>query len=247
VVPTNTDIATLYDGLYQLHFGKKAHRRDTARNRALFTKLEKSLDEKSLDAEVYITANMIRLKEWVKTARYGFQPNMLLGDKAVGRYNAYIRATNRRYSRATADAANHRTDLGKLRGNLFRSEKSVATLFVASAQVGEPCEWVAAAEKAETCLAWTLLQIGQAKGGEPYYAMLTKFGSAALAREKQIATFGAAAALAESYQPGLSHRVACHDGDFSWGAFAKLIGRLYPPAPDNAAPLNLGTHWGVKI
>lgn len=237
----DASLTELYDKLYQLHFGKRSYRKDSPRNRTLFAKLRDFLDEEGLDAEVFMTANMMRMKEWASRARYGFQPNMLLGDKAVGRYNAYVRATNRRLRRATADAVNYKTDLGKLRGSLFRAEKSVATLFVSSFMVGEPVTWNRAAKKAEVCDEWVLLQLGPRLGGHRYTELERKYGVAAVRREKSIAEFGAAVALADAHQAGLSSRIGCRDGDFTWPAFAALLARLFPVRERLLVP---AAHWG---
>jgi hypothetical protein len=232
----------IYDSLYQRHFGKKSPRRDNDKNRKSFTRLREFLDKNGLDAATFITANMVGMQKWVeRNPRVGFQPNHLSGNNAAGRYNAYVRASNRRLHRATADAFDYKTPLGRLRSELYRSEFRTARLFVASHLAGVSCSWDNAAKKAEVTSTWKAVQ----KIGASYWGLVNRFGKPTLDAEVKRMRISAAASLCEAYQSGLSTRVGF--SRFSWEALADLLKRLFPLPQGEAFPtshLSLGQHWG---
>ena len=220
-----TQLERLYDELHRQHFGKPSRRRRTHRNDVIFGRLLSFMLTEEVDPTTFISANMEMLRERCANSPYGFQPNMLSGEKARARYNIYIRRANRRYHRGRADAFASTTALGIFRLELAVSEGEVAGYYVHAGLSGDLVSWEEAIAASSPTQTWLDAQQGRSKYG-------TTFN---LDHERRLATLTAAVAVSESVETGLSTRIGFDD--WSWEAYRTLVCRLFPPV--EPAPVDL--------
>lgn len=233
-------IEDVYDQMYEQHFGRRSPRRRTPQNNALFSRVLALVLQEEVDLATWIAANMHGLKAFVRAnPRIGFQPNMLLGEKAKGRYNAFIRATSRRMHRAKADAVNHKTQLGKMRNELFSAEVEVASYYVAAVLQGQVISWESATALFDLPEDWRALQRG---AGARYEALVRQLGAQSIEREQRLVRLRAACAVARSYGNNVPDVVGFRE--FSWAAFARLMQRLAPVVPAAEVREGVDMHWG---
>jgi hypothetical protein len=212
-----TRLERLYDELYRAHFARPSRRKRSTRNDVVFGRLLSFMLTNDIDPTTFIAANMEMLRDHCAGSVYGFQPNMLSGEKARARYNIYLRRANRRYRRGRADAFASSTELGRFRLDLMVSETEVASYYVHSGLSGSPVTWDAAIAASAPHASWLALYAGQSKFDRVFD----------LECERELAVLAAAVAVAESVANGLSRRVGFED--WSWEAFRALVCRLYPP------------------
>jgi len=225
-------IERIYDELYARHFGKRSRRRTSTRNNTTFGRLLSYCLREEVDPATFITANMVGLKRG-GLPPCGFQPNMLAGEKAKGRYNAFVRSSRRRYRRTLHDVADSSSVLGKLRRELFHGERDVATLFVRSHLTSDPLTWAGSVRMTEPPVIW--LQF-QEQGGAGYVGFARQFGEERATQERKLAMLKAAVSVAESFETGLSTRVGC--SDFAWEDFAALVVSHFPPPARTSVDLS---------
>lgn len=226
-------IERIYDHEYLTHFGRRSRRKSTPKNDLIFSRLVYLCASEDIDPATYIGANMRAMRAFVEASPYGFQPNMLSGDRARGRYNAFVRHANRRYHRALSDVAHVDTALGKLRRDLVFGETEVGELFVRSAWAGRPIEWWQAIERADPSSVW--LDFESQRGGV-WTDWVGRVGAPRAQQEKQLARLRAAVAVANTFESDFADHVGVTD--FSWTALAEMVARTFP-AP-RREKLNLG-------
>lgn len=220
-----TQLERLYDELYRAHFGREPRRKRSHRNDVIFGRLLSFMLTQEVDPTTFIAANMEMLREHCAHSPYGFQPNMLSGEKARARYNIYLRRANRRYRRGRADAFGSTTELGLFRLDLTVSESEVAGYYVHAGLSGDLVSWEDAIRASSPSKAWLDAQEGRSKYG----------GTFDLAHERKLATLAAAVAVSESVATGLSTRIGFDD--WSWEAYRALVCRLFPPVEREPADL----------
>lgn len=221
------DLPRLYDELYRAQFGRRSRRKSTEKNARIFERVARMCGEEEIDPATFIAANMEMLADAEVLGRFGFQPNMLSGEKAKARYNIYLRRSNRRFRRGDLQGFKSATKLGELREHLWVSEYVVGEYFVRSAIVGEPVTWEAAIEHVRPYTEWEALRLARGPLSRRWATCLG--GDEAVARELDLAQLKAAVMVAESLQTGLSNRVSCTR--WSWEKFAALATRLFASEP----------------
>lgn len=211
-----TRLEVLYGELYRAHFGRAPRLRRSTRNDAIFGRLLAFLLKEEIDPTTFISANMEMLRESCERSTYGFQPNMLSGEKARARYNIYLRRANRRAKRGRADVFAGATVLGQFRVALAVSEAEVASYFVHSGLSGSPVTWERAIDASSPSQEWLDVR-----------ANVDRFhGAFDLAKERELATLTAAVAVSEEIATGLSTRIGYDT--WSWESYRTLVCRLYP-------------------
>jgi hypothetical protein len=224
-----TQLEKLYDALYLKHFGKRSRRKRSSRNDVLFGRLLTFFVMDDVDPETFISANMAMLHDSCVGSRYGFQPNMLSGERARARHNIFIRRANRRYKRGRSDVFDSSTDLGRFRTTLSESEADVARCFLTY-----DVSWSDAVSLAEPPDLWLAVRRGAHRCAYD------------LDQEKNLATLTAAVSVAEEFATGLSTRIGFDR--WSWEGFRVLVRRLYP-VPTSQPSLDLvgisGSAYGL--
>lgn len=213
-----TTLERIYDHQYREVFGRQPRRKRSARNDAIFGRLLSLCVSEDIDPATFIAANMHGMREFVASSTYGFQPNMLSGERARGRYNAFIRQANRRYGRGLGDVLVGRTEVGKLRRTLVFDETAVGDLFVRYRWIGTPVTWSHAADLACASSLW--LDFDRRRGAQ-YQDWLARLGEKALDKERKLSQLRAAVAVADGFRSGLSDLVGVND--FSWDALADFV------------------------
>lgn len=216
-------VERIYDHEFQQHFGKRSRRKSTPKNDLIFSKLVHLCASEGIDPATFISANMRAMRDFVASSPYGFQPNMLSGERARGRYNAFVRHANRRYKRGLGDVAHTDSELGRLRRALASDETSVGELFVRSAWAGSPISWGDAIEMADPGSTW--LDFHSQRGGV-FGVWEQRLGKPTLQREKRLAELRAAVSVANGFESDLADRIGV--ATFSWQALADLVVRTYP-------------------
>lgn len=220
------EIERIYDREYVLQFGRRSPRKDTPKNAQTFTRLVYLFASEGIDPATYIAANMRAMRPFLERSSFGFQPNMLSGERARGRYNAFLRHANRRYKRGLADVAQVDTDVASLRRALVDGETDVGDLFVRARWSGTPLTWEEAVQDAEPNDDWLALY---AEAGTTFRRWSAMLGAKGLARERRLAQLQAAVAVADSFESEFSTRVGVTE--FSWEALADLIARTFEWTP----------------
>lgn len=228
------DLATLYMRLARKylgrnHFNAKAERYlRKGRGRDYLLKLKVICDTEDLDIVTWIAANMERQKEWASTLKFGFQPNMLLGDRARGNYNAFIRKNARRARAGVEEFADEGSVMRKLQNRLVEDETAVAEDFVASYLLDGESDWEDSAERIETTEDWRKHN-----------------GSAKLWR---VVRLQAAVNVLSRYDPRYPDILGVVE--FSWLSVAKALEKLVPEQESRETPDTGGIpvlHWRGNV
>jgi hypothetical protein len=232
------DLDTLYSRLYCEQFGERCYRLISARMSKVMVKLDALLKEDKLDPATYIRANFYMLSKWVKErdGRTVF-PNMLLGYKAKGRYNAYIRKTNR-HQDTTHTALDYATQIGSLRRYLFQHELEHGRTLLAFARQGNTRS---SSQLTESCKKDHRILMAQMSNDK-------LFGREIISREQNLARLRASVSIAENQQHGLGNRIGFKP-PFRWDSYIALLVTLQEVTPRNTTPTqrNLGQHWGSVV
>lgn len=226
------DVATverIYDHAYEQQFGRRSYRKQTPKNDLIFGKLVYLFASEGIDPATYITANMRAMRSFVADSPYGFQPNMLSGVRARGRYNGFIRHANRRYRRGLGDVAHGETDLGRLRRELVFAETDVGGFFVRFAWIRKAISWDEAIEMADPSSTWLDFHSGS---GLTYQSWVSRLGVARVRQEIELMRLRAAVSVVNAFEIELADRIGV--SEFSWEALAALIVRTFdaPQRPE---------------
>ena len=223
----SASLERIYDHMFEMHFGRKSKRRRSSRNDVVFGRLLSLFLREGIDPATFIVANMVGLRDFALASPYGFQPNMLSGEKALGRYNAFIRRSNRRYRRGLGDVADSKTEMGRLRTLLALDETDVGDEFVRSRWLGEAIDWWEAVERVAPSDVWVSVQT---ECGSEYQRLCAGLTAETIARERTLASLKAAVSVVNGFAAGLADRIGVTE--FSWMALSDLIGRTFePPKP----------------
>lgn len=219
-----------YRRLYRDFFGRAPRHGQSVMHERGFDAVKALPDD--VDRETYIAGNMWAMRDFANASRFGFQPMMLSGERAMRRYHAYLGRLRRRYRCGKHTSNNTSNELGKVRRQLFEGEHAVAEWFVAGRVAGRVERWEDAVAYVSPSDVWTA-----AHGYGPkrtYHRLCTTVGTRRLAAECAYATLRAASAIAEQYQHRLADRIGVRG--FDWGAFADLIQTTVQPRAGGDAP-----------
>lgn len=238
---SSASVEDIYARVYREFFGRlPRHGASTVHKRA-FDYVREVTADGSVDVETYIAGNMWALQEFASKNRYGFQPMMLQGERAMRRYSAYLGRLARRYRHAKHSGHTTGTERGDMRRMLFESEHEVGEWYTASVVAGRAVTFEQAIEHVAPSDVWIALQ---SKGQSKAYARACLiFGSANVQAEKRLASLRAAEAVANSYESGLADRVGVQR--FDWHSFALLVKRLIAPVMVERATAPVD-HWVEK-
>lgn len=233
----------IYDHVYMQCFGCQSRRRSTHRNDLIFSRLLAYLLEEDVDPALWITANMQGLQRRLVGKRYGFQPNMLMGEKAKGRYNAYVRRTNRRTRRAAVESLAAQTELGRLRTVLVADETAVGEYFIAAGLSGGAVTWEASAAQFDVSPEWLALQ---AERGAGFALLARKLGHDSVSSEKRLVTLRAAFAVVSAYASALPAQIGIRT--FTWQGLLTVLQEVVvtTPVPFVLQRADLGQHWSGR-
>jgi hypothetical protein len=202
----------------------------------LMHRLADLLAEDGLDPTTYIRANFQMLEKWAtERDKRTIFPNMLLGYKAKGRYNAFLRKTNR-HQDTSHTALDYATQIGRLRRYLYQHELAHGRNLLAFARKGDArsSSQLTSSTPKEHKLLLTQMSSENA------------FGREVVRLEVALSKIRAAVSIAENQQFGLSTQIGFKP-PFRWSPLVTLLARLHQPEPRKTSPTgrNLGQHWGL--
>ena len=222
------DIAKLYMDLCHKHYGRRFNAKAVQYLRKgqgadYLIRMISLCESEGIDPGVWITANMVMQFNYAKKAKYGFQPWMLIGDRAKARYNIYVRKANRKRN-VSVDAFDHKTKAA-LREVLVLDESTVGLNYVAAYFTGESISWRKASEGVETSREW------QRKAGGK--------------RLWKLVELQAAIDVAAHFDPALPSMIGFTE--FSWSEFAIALARLFDtPSRQTSDVADVpGVLWGT--
>lgn len=218
-------IERIYDCEYERHFGRRSSRKRSPTNDVVFGRLFSLCVTEEVDASTFIAANMAALRPALQHGGYAFHPNMLSGEKARARYNAFIRKANRRFGRALGDTAESTSAMGVMRRTLLLDEQEVGDFFVRSAWTGTPISWDGAVEHTNPSGLWRDVEGRQ---GSEYRSLCMNIGQEGVVREKRLALLRAAVGVANGFREGLADQIGV--AEFSWPDLSAVICRTFPVA-----------------
>lgn len=241
------DPCALYDAMYAKHFGRKPHvpSKDKLKNVRTMQGVERFCAERNLDLPMFVSANMKALKPFLETKYVRgrllrFQPNMLLGEKALARYNEAVRVGS---AKGNATESSVRGVLDNMRQELLMGEQDVGEYFVASAVRGTSCTWHDAARAADPPELWWAFNDGvhatMPSQRNLWCKVAVSFDKTLLDALRGAYRLAAAGAVADTYATALADRIA-FNGEFSWQLLAELLADMYggrlPFAPTRQVP-----------
>jgi hypothetical protein len=223
------DVARLYMDLCRKHYGRRFPPKAEeylrkGRGADCLIKANAACAAEDLDIALWIEASMVGMFAYAKHSKWGFQPWMLVGDRARARYNIFIRKANRK-RHVSVGAFDHKTKAA-LRERLALDESMVGSNYVAAYIADEPMTWKQASDMAEVSSEW-----------------VKKLGGRDLWR---IIPLQAAVDVAASYDPRLPDLIGFTE--FSWQELAVALSRIIdtPSQPeldlDDIPGVLYGTH-----
>lgn len=237
----------LYSRLFEKYMGKRFQARSKLNVVRFMVAARVYCEEHKLDLALYVSAQMVSLRKWSTTTKFGFQPNMLMGNDALGRYNRFVRQLSRRFRHAAEDSMSSADKA--LREALFSDEFSIGAVMAAEAVNGKLVDIVAAVQSVVPSVAWRAVALGMKAGDAPgrklHLDLLRNHGKPWMESALSLARLEAACAVADRYAPALSDRIGIGQSGFSWGHFAKLIGVMY--AREEASKFTPRPEFGEKI
>lgn len=232
-------IEEIYDRLYREVFGKRSYRKDSLRNATTFGRVRSICLFEDADPAVWILANMLALRDSPVVRARGFQPNMLSGDNARGRYNAYVRRTHRRSRHALEDAELHRLDSGRLRAAVLLGEEELGSWIVRSAVMGERM----ARRDVYPHLDAPELWVSVRRQDVDARALQKRLGAKRYGLEVEIGTVSAMIAVVNSYRTGLAHQVGSRTQP-RWEDLGDLLATAFEDQREALPCGSLGKRWG---
>lgn len=226
--PREESIQQTYDRLHREILGTRSRRTLTARNEDAFAQVTSHLIAQGHDAATFIAGNMWAMKPWVeKNQDIGFQPVHLQGENAERRYFAYLGKQSRRFRQQRHTGQTSGTLLADIRQKLYLAEFEVGMAYVRAYVDDGAADWQEAIVEAKPCMEWLAVESqGQGRRANGFAELNSQFGALRLRTEKNLVRLQAAAAVAESYEHDLSHRIGARP--FEWESFARLLARLFP-------------------
>lgn len=214
---TNETVPQLYDRLYVQVFGAK-HKR-TVEDDALIDRAAGLCLKHGAAIDMFILANMIELRSWLaEQRRLNFRTTMLTTDKAVERYNRFIRRMHWRYRSSAASALGSMQWIGSIRNAVFKDEAKIAELYIRCNLADDPIEWDDACALEEPGRMWREFHLGR---GMNVQTVKTLFGRRRPEKEVELATLKAAWSVCESLRHRLPDRIGFTE--FGWPALLKLL------------------------
>lgn len=216
-------IAEIFEAEHERIFGARPRNWQTTATSVMLGRLLAKLLLENISPALWITANMHQLQKWAITNPHiGFKPNMLCGEKARGRYNAYLRAAKRRTNHASEQALNQRTSLTKFRAEVYCTELSIAQIYVeTTVSEGQAVPWNTVVKFVGGSENWEALSTLR---GARFLELRKQHGDAWVRRESEIMHLDAAVAVLSQFGHELPHRVGY--SKFSWPSLANLV-KLY--------------------
>lgn len=142
------DPVEIYRVLFRRHFNYFPPA--AARTVEVLRKVSAFCHAEGYDLSVYMTAQMHGCQGWIHTLRdrrgkkLGFQPNMLLGRKALVRYGTYAHASMKRYNQVSSDAFDSATKTGELYRSILAAETAAAEEVWVEQRCGHRLLWASA-------------------------------------------------------------------------------------------------------
>lgn len=245
----DVELAEMYDRMHEKYLGRRP-RHPSWKSVPVVRAMRRCCEfceEHKLDPALFVAAQMATLADYCRSLPYGFQPGMLTSEKALGRYNAYVRRTGREFHRAAEDVL--RTPETRLSDVLFEGEVSVGAYYCAAALTGTPVTWLEAVAAAHPGSEWRAcefgLQAAELTDRLRFVDYQRKHGDEWIARLKKSARLNAAVVVVDRYRYGLSEYLGLM-GAFTWEALAialiRVLGPRHRPQTYPSAP---GVAWGA--
>ncbi len=237
------DPLEVYAVLYEKHFGRRpsAAHLEAARTVRILYRVQAYCRASDIELAMYIGAQMRGMKKGGFPVRFGrsigFQPNMLLGEKALRRYDIDVQKGRKRFQSPVENVHDSDTMVGKLMDLFTLDEMEVAEYFVHATLVGEDVTWGRAIKQTHPSEEWygvDLVERGW-PGTRALSALRQDFTHTVVFGCKEVGRLRAAVSIAAQVKPGLADRIGA--SVFEWPAFADmLLDRFGPkirrPAPD---------------
>jgi hypothetical protein len=223
----DADLRELYARLYRENYGRDCWNPDRAV--VYMVRAAKLCEDRGIDLVSYVSAQMHGMKPGLERLRgrdgqrIGFQPNMLLGERAMVRYRVFAHAAESRHEPTRAFA--HRTVVGKVVIELTMAELHIGSDYVYSRLRGFG-DWGSAISKSRPGVLW----------------MRYSHGNLANSPEYVLARLRAACVVCNRLVPGLADRIG-FDPPFRWSALAVFLCRYLDAAPRVERPPVSGTWW----
>jgi hypothetical protein len=217
----------------------------------LLKKAEDYCTVSGADRTTYIAAQMWMLFDAPQVEQYGFQPNLLLGEKAKARYNIFLRRAHRRFRRGYYDVYNERTLAGVLRRTLYEDEFEVGSYYVRLHMLGESPAWKDVVLDCNPSWDWRVLD-DRSNMTHAYKArrrnLEREFYPALLHATKRLVVLQAAHDVVEMLCSGLSEWLGYHE-PFSWYGLAYFLRNQFadvkPKARGDLSNVP-GKEWGIE-
>lgn len=240
------DIAVLYCELLAKHYGRNLRANVVRSNRKMASALEwvsHYCEDNRIDPALYVTAQMHSMKPFLDRQRAGggritlFMPNMLRGDNAVRRFEAFIVNSRRHFKEASTDSFDRETEWGLVLAATRAEEVEVAEDYVSRVVAGETTTWTEVADSMVRHPLWTGLNRAEL---ETTRLLERQFGSGAflILPLVRLRVANAVASLYDWRYP----RLIGVSGPFDWKPFAELMRERHarPVAAPKPAPLRAG-------
>lgn len=225
----DTEPVRLFVRLYEKYLGSTPPAPDEAIVRALLA-ADRYCEDNGLDLTMYLAAQLHDFPRYAgRMARYGFKPWALLGERARGRYNAYVRRSDRLFRHAREDVL--RGVERDLRDALYVGEYDVGFSFVAARVTGSPVSWDKAISLEDPPLSWRAAQDDASVSLDPQVRATRRAWSEGpvmkvLPRVRRYATLAAARAVCNHYRIGTADRLGLA-GTFSWQGLADVLAERF--------------------
>jgi hypothetical protein len=204
----------VYERVFLRQYGRRPNQRlfSTKRARSAFAQAKELCHLKSIPYELWIVSQMASMKLSSAVKRFGFQPNMLIGERSLRRYETYCQTAQRRYKTTTTTVFDASSDVEKIASVLVNNERSVGDYYVAALLKGEDITLSEAIDAVSPDVAWEEFMSGNGwRGKEELRKWLLK-----------VLPLRAACEIADRYCAGLSCRIGI-TGEFSWEVFGELL------------------------
>ena len=242
----DADLLKTYADIYARTYGRRLSRNELDHHRLIRTLIavEKYCDEHKYDFALYVTAQMQGLKESLaylsetRGTRIGFQPNMMLGEKAALRYAKYVGRAARAYRAADAAVYDSTSLVGPIFHKLLADEFEAGMYYIRSIVTHRPVSLLVAGKKSLAGVVWYAAEYPEHGGAAMLGELRRKYGDVTT-RLFNRARLNAAVAVVESIQSGLADMIGC-PGMFTWAALGQLF-REWPVTPKS--PCQLAEIW----
>ena len=219
---TAETLPLIYAELYRRVYGRDpAHTHTKATLRHLERAVEQA-DQYRVPIRTWINANLHGMKMAVKDGqhrKYGFQPNMLRGEKALNRVRVFVEKGRRRVGRDTSEAFDRDNPKRAIEDDIVASEAEIVTTMLLRSQRGEPVTFDVVATEIAGNLTWEVFDRVRREGHSNVMVQLTLNGD----RDDHERRF---------FQHVNKHDLDQIDARVPTQALEIALGRLSPKLPD---------------